>query len=142
MRTPTFSRSARSGINMTPMIDVVFLLIIFFLVSSHLARQDATLPVSLPVAASADEDPSLSSSRITLTVTDDGAMHLGGQPLALDQLPSRLATAIRSYGGDIEVRLRASRVLPYRQVEPIMVACARAGVWNVTFAVFDREPSQ
>jgi len=40
------------GFNMTPMIDVVFLLIIFFLVSSHLAQQETQLELDLPEATS------------------------------------------------------------------------------------------
>ncbi len=150
MRVPVYPRSARSGINMTPMIDVVFLLIIFFLVSSHLAHQESTLPVSLPIAASADDDPNSSQPRITLTVTDDGLMHMGGQLVGLEQLPQRLAKAIESYGGDVEVRVRASRDLPYQQVEPVMVRCAvrhleldvcrvRPGATEVKYRLRDRD---
>ena len=47
MRVPSNLRSGSLGFNMTPMIDVVFLLIIFFLVSSHLAKQEVQMPLPL-----------------------------------------------------------------------------------------------
>ena len=37
----------------------------------------------------------------------------------------------------LEVRIRSDRTVPYRIVEPLMVACARSGVWRVTFAVVE-----
>ena len=51
MRVPSSTNRRAVGANMTPMIDVVFLLIIFFLVSSHLARQENHLPLDLPIAS-------------------------------------------------------------------------------------------
>ncbi|MBT6848587.1 MAG: biopolymer transporter ExbD, partial [Planctomycetaceae bacterium] len=55
MQTPRYARSKETGFNMTPMIDVVFLLIIFFLVSSHLARQETQLELDLPEASSGEQ---------------------------------------------------------------------------------------
>ena len=52
MRLPHNGQSRELSNNMTPMIDVVFLLIIFFLVSSHLARQESRVPLELPDALS------------------------------------------------------------------------------------------
>ncbi len=52
MKVPTQLNSGEVDFNMTPMIDVVFLLIIFFLVSTHLAKQEAQLELPLPVAES------------------------------------------------------------------------------------------
>ena len=39
---------------------------------------------------------------------------------------------------DLEVRIRSARSVAYEHVEPILLACARAGIWNVTFAVYRR----
>ena len=52
MRVPSRVLSHQVGFNMTPMIDVVFQLIIFFLLSSHLAKQETQLPLPLPEAIS------------------------------------------------------------------------------------------
>jgi biopolymer transport protein ExbD len=79
MKTLRFPRSRRLGINMTPMIDVVFLLIIFFLVSNHLVRQESSIKIDLPQAASGEQDTPDRRVRMTLTVESDGTVRgLGG----------------------------------------------------------------
>ncbi len=121
---------------MTPMIDVVFLLIIFFLVSSHLSKQENQVELSLPVAASSDDDPNQQTPRVTINVTADGKYSLAGRSIAADRLPQKFADVVAKEGNDLEVRIRGSRLAPYSAVEPIMLACTKSGIWNVTYAVF------
>ena len=68
MRLPNHLSRGGLGFNMTPMIDVVFLLIIFFLVSSHLARQEVQLDLDLPRAASGLRTPQDEARRIVVNV--------------------------------------------------------------------------
>ena len=120
------------------MIDVVFLLIIFFLVSSHLARQEVQAHVDLPVADSGTEPGETRDYRVTINVKREGgsfAIKFGSEPVNPSDLLLRITNIRNNVGPKIEVRIRADRLLPYAAVEPIMLACARAGVWNVTFAV-------
>jgi biopolymer transport protein ExbD len=135
MRLPNHVRGGEVNFNMTPMIDVVFLLIIFFLVSSHLARQEAQLPLPLPVAQSGSRPVEAETRRITLNLLDDGRLLLAGRPVEPHDLGPRLATAVAESGPALEVRIRGDRHVAYRHVEPILWACARAGIWNVGFAV-------
>ncbi len=121
---------------MTPMIDVVFLLIIFFLVSSHLSRQESQLELELPTATSGQDDIDLETPRLTINVRADGSMLLAGRPITTDQLKNRFLEAREKEGEDIEVRIRGSRLTPYSTVEPIMLACTGAKIWNVTYAVY------
>ena len=139
MQVPRYQASGKLGFNMTPMIDVVFLLIIFFLVSSHLSRQENQIELRLPIAASADEDPNQQSPRLTINVTAAGKYTLAGRPIEPQRLPQQFAEVVAQEGEDLEVRIRGSRLAPYSSVEPIMLACTKAGIWNVTYAVY-REP--
>ena len=141
MQIPRYKSNKKLGFNMTPMIDVVFLLIIFFLVSSHLSKQENQIELSLPVAASADEDPNLQTPRVTINVNADGNYSLAGRPITANRLPQKFKDVVAREGGDLEVRIRGSRLAPYSAVEPIMLACTKAGIWNVTYAVF-REAQQ
>ncbi len=139
MRLPLRERAASLGFNMTPMIDVVFLLIIFFLVSSHLAKQEVQLELALPDAASGQDATDDSRPRVTINVLAGGEVLLGGEPVDAEQLERRLQVETSTSGRDLEVRIRSDRRVPYRHIEPIMLACARAGAWNVTFAVIRPE---
>lgn len=139
MKIPRRVLSTDASINMTPMIDVVFQLIIFFLVTSHFARQEAHLPLPLPAADSSQAAKTDDRPRLVINVTGDGTLLFSGRSLTAAELRQRLAERIGELGKDIEVRIRADRGVPYRHIEPVLLACARVGVWNVNYAVYRRE---
>jgi biopolymer transport protein ExbD len=140
MRRPVGnSQSRRSGeLNMTPMIDVVFLLIIFFLVSSHLARRESRLALDLPTAATgqADDDP---SPRLTINVAADGTLSLGTEAIEPAQLVERLRSQAEDGGDTLRVRLRSDQAAPFSAVEPALAACAEAGIEDIALAVYGKE---
>ena len=139
MRTPTSHRRSAIAFNMTPMIDISFLLIIFFIVSSHLAQQEVQLELDLPKAASGDEAAEEGERRLVVNLLPDGSIMAAGRAIELPQLAQLIADERRRAGPDVEVRIRGDRTAPYQQVAPIIVACTKAGVWPVTFAVRPRE---
>ena len=55
------------------------------------------------------------------------------------ELQDRLSEKLRDVGSALQVRIRSDRSVPYRFVEPILLACARAGIWDVSFAVYRAE---
>jgi biopolymer transport protein ExbD len=136
MRVPRPYRSTTAGINMTPMIDVVFQLIIFFLVSSHLAKQEVQLELPLPVADSGqaphNED---TSPLIVINVLENGTISMAGRRVALDDLEGRLKS-LQTDRETTAVKIRAHRRVVYRHVEPIMMACHRRGIRKVTYSVY------
>jgi len=146
MRVPSNLARGSLGFNMTPMIDVVFLLIIFFLVSSHLARQETQLEVDLPDAASARPAREDDVRRIVVNVLaepgpeagPEARIQVGGEVMDGVRLGELIRHEGRSAAGGLEVRIRTDRRVPYGAIEPILLACAKAGVWNVVFAVRER----
>jgi biopolymer transport protein ExbD len=142
MKIPRRGGSGELGIDMTPMIDVVFQLIIFFLVSSHLVKQETQVKLPLPTAKSGAEDVVDDKPRLTVNVLAEGELLLTGRRLTADELVPRLAEKVQELGKDVEVRIRSDRSVPYARVEPVMLACAKAGVWNVTFAVYRPEDAR
>ena len=135
MRIPKYDADRDAGANMTPMIDVVFLLIIFFLVSSHLAQRENQVPLALPDATSGEEGMEVSKPRVTLNVLPDGQWLFSGSPIPSDDLVVRLRQARDRQGKDVELRIRADRNALYERVSPVLTAAAGAGIWNVTFSV-------
>lgn len=122
--------------NMTPMIDVVFLLIIFFLVSSHLAQQESQYELDLPLAVSGTAPVPSEQRSVTINVLADGSVIVAGRVVDAAQLESRLRNETARVGKDLEVRIRTDRAVAYEVVEPVMLACAKSGIWNVKFAVY------
>jgi biopolymer transport protein ExbD len=138
MRIPTRPRRLGLRFNITPLIDVVFLLIIFFLVASHFVRHENLEAVELPEATETDDEAEQSPRRLIVTITEDLRMQVAGKPADRQAVEQMILTGREEHRDRFEVRIRADRSVPYSEVEPIMLACARAGVTDVKFAVIQK----
>ena len=98
--------------------------------------------MNLPAASSGDNRAAERERRLVLNVLPNGGITAAGRPVPLGELEALIAAERRRAGPDVEVRIRGDRLVPYRQVAPILVACTRAGVWQVTFAVRPREKAK
>jgi len=139
MKLPNQLRSSAIHFNMTPMIDVVFLLIIFFLLSSHLARQENQVALSLPTATTGEDVWDETTPRVTLNVLPDGVILLNGRRVSVSELVARLQAVREELGARTEMRVRADREVAYRHISPILAAATQSGLWSVTFAVIRPE---
>ena len=139
MRVPTPHRGS-VGFNMTPMIDVVFLLIIFFILASHFQRQETQLQLALPAAETGEAPEGYDARRLLINVLPDGQILLGSVATRTEELQPLIEHASRQAGGTLQVRIRGDRTVDYGFIEPVLLACAKAGVWNVSFAVVSRRP--
>ena len=138
MRVPLSNRRSRLEMNMTPMIDVVFLLIIFFLVSSHLQKQEAHAELDLPTAETGDENTQTDTRTLTVNISSRQAnfqIAFGARIVPPSKLVSQLQSELKRAKGKLDVRIRGDRTIPYRVVEPILASCAELDIWNVQFAV-------
>ncbi len=123
---------------MTPMIDVTFLLIIFFLVSSHLGKQEHNVKLDLPLSQTGlelkDTDQRPSS---TIQVLPSGMIQLGGQPISIEGFQGAIAARHKETPGGLRVRIRTDRNVPYSVIAKVLKACTLAGVSDVVFSVYE-----
>jgi biopolymer transport protein ExbD len=116
---------------MAPMIDVVFLLIIFFMVAADMNQQER-VPVAIPLASNA-ERPLDPSGRGTITVKANGDIFAGSQPVTTEQL-SDLARLRLKENPNFKLFLRADRKTPHEYIREVMRVAAEAGVVDIIFA--------
>lgn len=133
MKLPRRSRTPLV-FNITPLIDIVFNIMIFFLVTAHFVRSQETDPVDLPEATQVVEDEP-GPQRLVLTVLPDHTFRVSGRDATLDDIEFMLDQSADEE--DFEVQLRADRNVPYRVVEPILLACAERGIQDFGFRVFE-----
>jgi biopolymer transport protein ExbD len=134
MRIPVRRRSGSLGFNLTPMIDVVFNLIVFFLVASHFSSVQSDIPIALPKAtqaASGETDP----ARLTITVTSAGQWSVAGKPVTLTELEDIIREGAERAPGVFSVHIRGDRDARYEFIEPLLLASARSSVTSVRFNV-------
>ena len=138
MRLPSANIQRGLQFNITPLIDVVFLLIIFFLVASHFIRNEQVEPVTLPTATQGRDEEEV-ASRVLVTVATDRRLLLSGQLATMDEIERKLQLVAEEHGAAAtELRIRADRAVPYSVVEPLLLAAARCGVTKVRFAVLPK----
>jgi biopolymer transport protein ExbD len=135
MRVPRRPSDPGVRFNITPLIDVCFNLIVFFAVASLYVKRETAEPVALPQASKADANDRTLPRRLVLTLRANRHVYVEGQDVTdrdIDQIVSERC------GGDpnqFELRLRADKAVPYGDVKPIILACARHGISNLKFAV-------
>ncbi len=134
MRIPTQVGRRPIGFNMTPMIDIVFLLLIFYLVSNTMQRDQQEAGVS-PPASAIGLPLDTEGRRVVFNVFSDGRIRVSGEDIAAADLLPLLQFENQKADGRLKVRIRGDRAVQYQHVEPILLACARARVWDVVFAV-------
>ena len=121
------------SVNLTPMIDVVFLLIIFFMVGTQFTKQEQQIDIQLPGAGSL-QTMVAPPDRREIAVDPQGAITLDGQPLSLDRLTQRL-TSMRAQYPDLRVVVRADGKAEHQHVAAVYGAVNRAGISDMSIAV-------
>ncbi len=121
------------AVDMSPMIDMVFLLLIFFLVASTII--DEKKPVNIPDAAYA-KVPEDETGRFEITVTAAGDLFVKNEQITIDELKTLLEPALEFDSG-LKVVLRADGSVKYKVNEEIMTACAEVGANDLIFSAFE-----
>ena len=119
--------SVASTLSLTPLIDVVFLLLIFFLVTSEFEEEERRLDIVLPTATSAT--PMISKPReIVVDIDSDGNLFLGGQPTGEAELHGLLQKAVADNPTNQSVVIRADRAAVFQPVVSVMDICNKTGI--------------
>lgn len=120
----------------TPMVDLVFNLLLFFIMATTFADEERELKVTLPVASEAQ--PLTSRPReLVINVDKDGHYFLGSQAVKMPQLNDALRAAWTNNPGRASVIIRADERCPWRHVVAAMNACAKNGIRD--YRVMTRE---
>jgi biopolymer transport protein ExbD len=125
---------------LAPLVDVLFLLVIFFAVTSHFAKNEQVLDISVPAADEGKEKESRNVGEIIINIKTDGAIIVNGQQLTEDELLVKLKNIAAIYK-DQAVILRGDEVADYQHVIRVLNTCQKAGIWNIAFATRRPEPT-
>ena len=122
---------------MTPMIDIVFLLIIFFMTVSQITR---TVDLPLPLPRVVDGDVAAATSSITINLDSEGTIVIGGQQMSLTRTLSTIEAKLETSDQDprkIKIQIRCDRNCECRHVSELLENLANLGFTNVRSAVSD-----
>jgi len=129
----TRAEEDRLDVNITPLIDVVFLLLIFFMITTTF-NQQAELRVDLPEASS--EEQTLEVIPIEITIDPAGTYYVNGQSLVNNNAVTLLQSLQKIIADDKDksVIIRADAITPHQAVITAMDTVAKAGVSKLSIA--------
>ena len=126
------NRSRAPGLALTSMLDVIFLLLCFFVTVSVFSQWESEISIKLPSASTAEE-PDRLPGEIIVNLAKDGRVTVNGKSLGLDDLKDRLARVAKFYP-DQAVIIRADKDVRYELLVGVIDTCRAANVWNFSFA--------
>lgn len=121
------------SINMTPMVDVVFQLLVFFMVGTKFAEMERNIALQVPQVAEVRTLTPAPDRRI-INVYEDGRVALDRDYVSLDELVQRLARARGEYA-DLGVLVRGDAAGPFQNVASVLGACRQAGIADLGISV-------
>ncbi len=129
MRIRDLHHEEEAPINLMPLIDMVFLLLIFFLVATTIAQEEREINIQLP--ATADVQPiSAPPKQVIINIDADGTPKVGGRAYTPDTLLTLLSEVARDQP-DREVLIRADENSIHKYFAGVASACRRAGIDQV-----------
>ena len=122
------------SLDMTPMIDVVFQLIIFFVVTLKMSDdKDTTIKLEDGKAGIPLTQEELPPSQLTIDVARNGRVSLSNITLSDQMLAQKIQERKARYGTEFPCMIRADQKAPHRHIARVMNICAAQGVWKLSF---------
>ena len=131
------SKARAPQLALTSMLDVIFLLLCFFVTVSVFSQWESEISITLPGAATAAE-PERLPGEIIVNIAADGTMKVNGAVLSLDDLGARLKRIAKYYPGQ-PVIIRADKDVKYDRLVKVIDTCRSSDVWNFSLAVDEAE---
>ena len=122
-------------LNLTPMIDVVFQLLIFFMVATTFLDPEKEIDIELSEAASGAEAEA-ESDELIINVLADGGIVVSGERMDFDALRTRLDAAAAD-NPQTAVTIRGDRLVHHEHIVGVMDACGQAGLFNLAVGTME-----
>jgi biopolymer transport protein TolR len=117
-----------SDINVTPLVDVMLVLVVIFIITAPLLASSIRLDLPKAEGTQAGDAPSF----VTLVLDKSGHVFLNDKPVDATQLEQQLGAAAKQ-NPDTEIQLRADQTVPYGRVVEVMGAAHKAGLNRIGF---------
>jgi biopolymer transport protein ExbD len=137
MKFKTRNRSKAPVLAMTSMLDVIFLLLCFFVTVSVFSQWESEISIKLPNAKTA-EAPERLPGEIIINLEMDGTVSVNSVAMSLEDLGLRLAKVSKFYPGQ-PVIIRADKEVRYENLVKLIDTCRASDIWNFSLATEGEE---
>jgi biopolymer transport protein ExbD len=128
------------AMQLAPMIDILLLLLSFFIITWQFTRSETELSVAVPTAEEGTQK-NRSRGEIIINILGDGAVKVEGSQVTLEQLRDKLSAVAKQYKNQ-PVRIRGDGGVNYQRIVEVIDTCQKSGIWNISFATQRPEPAK
>jgi biopolymer transport protein ExbD len=128
------------GFQIAPIVDVLLVLLCFFIVTWNFAKKEMEMDVKVPAAESGKEANPVMNQTV-LNVKADGTVVWNRKIVSLDELQARLKV-LSGLWPDYAIILRGDATASYQSIVRVLDTCRDAGIWNVAFATIEKTSAQ
>jgi biopolymer transport protein ExbD len=134
MKTGKIKKSKRpqEDFQMAPMIDMVFLLLVFFMCISTLAQADKSLELDLPKSEQS-KIPEHLSDRGKISLDEQGNIYINAQEIKLEQMKAKIKNALQN-NPKLNIQVRADQNTPYCEIKKVLKTCAELGAYKIIYS--------
>jgi biopolymer transport protein ExbD len=130
-------RNDTLGFQIAPMIDIVFLLLCFFVTTQIFSQWETEVDITLPTSSTGNMEARL-PGEIIVNIRADGTFVINQQEFDEDGLAGILAQIVEMFPGQ-PVLVRADQTTQYKHILKVMDVCRSVDIWNISFATTEQE---
>lgn len=138
MKLSTQQPLGPAPLQLAAMIDIMLVLLMFFILSYQFATEERDLAISVPTVSDGVQHDR-QRGEMLINVRTDGTVVVEGGVLTREELSERLTNIARIYKNQ-PVRLRGDANCPYQTIVEIIDLCQKAGIYNISFAAQKPQP--
>jgi biopolymer transport protein ExbD len=127
-----------AGFQMAPMIDIMFLLLIFFMAAAIYAQWETRIDVTVPTASSGERS-ARQAGEIIINLDSEGRIFVNDVEITPARLQSLLGQVAREFK-DQPIIIRADGKTPHENVVGVLDICREVDIWNIAFATLPKKP--
>jgi biopolymer transport protein ExbD len=120
------------GFMLAPMIDIIFLLLSFFIITYQMTDNEKDLEISLPAASEGKAKPRDFLEKV-INIHSDGSIVIDQKVYTLDELHTKMSALVRVNKSQ-PIRVRGDEKTDYKHIVDVINRCSQAGIWNISFA--------
>lgn len=132
MQFRSVHKAESGGFQLAPMIDIMFLLLSFFIANQLFSRWEKEIDIKLPTADTG-EMPKRLPGEVILNITAEGGIVVNNKPYAVEELKAMLKRLAETFPGQ-PVLLRGDEAADFKHVIRVLDVCRQVDIWNISFA--------
>lgn len=122
--------------DLTPMIDIVFLLIVFFMTVANIVTTQS-VDIEVPIAE-ASVTPETLENRDLISLLPDGSLFYGPMPIEIDQLSAHIGGQLKQRP-ELSILLRVDAMTPFVHTQEVMQICSSLGILDIIFTSYQSD---